>query len=88
MLELKDFGVEVDVMDPRADAAEVMREYNLKLIEKPGVSYDAVIVAVAHKEYAALDESYFQKVTRERAVLGDIKGIYRGKIHSLEYWSL
>ncbi len=88
VMELKDFGVEVDVMDPRADAAEVMREYNLKLIEKPGVSYDAVIVAVAHKEYAALDESYFQKVTRERAVLGDIKGIYRGKIHSLEYWSL
>ena len=86
--ELKDFGVDVDVTDPKADSEEVMREYGFKLIEKPRANYDAVIVAVAHKEYLDLDEGYFRELTYEHAVLGDIKGIYRGKIHLMKYWSL
>ena len=86
--ELKDFGVDVDVMDPHADSEEVMHEYGFKLIERPRANYDAVVVAVAHKEYMDLDEGYFRGVTYEHAVLGDIKGIYRGKIHQMKYWSL
>ena len=77
--ELKDFGVDVDVTDPNADSEEVMHEYGFKLIEKPRANYDAVIVAVAHKEYMELDEEYFRGLTYEHAVLGDIKGIYRGE---------
>lgn len=86
--ELKDFGVDVDVMDPHADSEEVMHEYGFKLIESPRANYDAVVVAVAHKEYMDLDEGYFRGLTYEHAVLGDIKGIYRGKIHQMKYWSL
>lgn len=86
--ELKDFGVDVDVMDPHADSEEVMHEYGFKLIERPRANYDAVVVAVAHKEYMDLDEGYFRGLTYEHAVLGDIKGIYRGKIHQMKYWSL
>lgn len=86
--ELKDFGVSVDVMDPCADIDEVYREYGFRLIEKPENDYDAVIVAVAHDEYKVLEEEYFLNLTRESAVLGDVKGIYRGKIHKLKYWSL
>ena len=86
--ELKDFGVDVDVTDPNADSEEVMREYGFRLIEKPRANYDAVVVAVAHKEYMDLDEDYFRQLTYEHAVLGDIKGIYRGKIHQMKYWSL
>lgn len=86
--ELKDFGVSVDVMDPCADIDEVYREYGFRLIEKPENDYDAVIVAVAHDEYKVLEEEYFLNLTRESAVLGDVKGIYRRKIHKLKYWSL
>ena len=86
--ELKDFGVNVDVMDPHADAEEVSREYGFKLIEKPRNDYDTVIVAVAHKEYERLEESYFEGLTGGNAVLGDVKGVYRGKIHKMKYWSL
>ena len=86
--ELKDFGVDVDVMDPHAASEEVMHEYGFKLIERPRANYDAVVVAVAHKEYMDLDETYFRGLTYEHAVLGDIKGIYRGKIHQMKYWSL
>ena len=86
--ELKDFGVDVDVTDPHADPEEVLREYGFPLIEQPRANYDAIIVAVSHKEYIDLDETYFRDLTYDHAVLGDVIGIYRGKIHVMKYWSL
>ncbi|TCN62198.1 nucleotide sugar dehydrogenase [Acetobacteroides hydrogenigenes] len=86
--ELKDYGIDVDVVDPHADAEEVRHEYGFNLIEKPIGNYDSVIVAVSHKEYYSLDEKFFKSLTHDSAVLVDVKGIYRGKIHSLKYWSL
>lgn len=86
--ELKDFGVQVDVVDPYAPVAEVKTEYGIQLLEKPGKAYDAVILAVAHEAYCHLEEDYFLSLTRPRAVLADIKGIYRGNIRRMSYWSL
>lgn len=86
--ELQDFGVLVDVVDPYADSEDVKRFYGLNLIEKPQDNYDAVVVAVSHNDYLHLDENYFKSLTCDNAVLVDIKGLYRNKIHSLKYWSL
>ncbi|NDV58980.1 nucleotide sugar dehydrogenase [Bacteroides sp. 519] len=86
--ELKDYGCDVDVVDPYADSDEVLHEYGFRLVERPRDNYDAVIVAVAHDEYVNLDEKYFKGLTYDNAVLVDIKGMYRGKIHGLKYWSL
>ena len=86
--ELKDFGVDVDVVDPYADSEEVKQMYGFKLIEKPRNNYDGVIVAVSHDAYLNLDEKYFKSLTYENAVLVDVKGMYRGKINELKYWSL
>ena len=86
--ELKDFGVEVDVVDPYADPEEVKKMYGFRLIEKPLGNYDAVVVAVAHDAYQGLDEKYFKSLTCDKAVLVDVKGMYRDKIHELKYWSL
>lgn len=86
--ELKDFGVDVDVMDTYANSEEVKQMYGFKLIEKPRDNYDAVIVAVSHDAYKDLDEKYFKSLTYDNAVLVDIKGMYRGKINELKYWSL
>lgn len=86
--ELKDFGVQVDVVDPYAPVVEVKTEYGIQLLEKPGQAYDAVILAVAHEAYCHLEEDYFLSLTRPRAVLADIKGIYRGNIRRMSYWSL
>lgn len=86
--ELKDFGCDVDVIDPHADSDEVLHEYGFKLVEKPRNSYDAVVVAVAHDEYKELNETYIKEITYENAILIDIKGMYKGKIHKLKYWSL
>jgi UDP-N-acetyl-D-galactosamine dehydrogenase len=87
--ELKDFSVNVDVVDPYADSEELNHEYGFSLVEKPGNDYDAVIVAVNHRDYLNLDEKYFESITSENPVVMDIKGIYRNKFSDgLLYWSL
>jgi UDP-N-acetyl-D-galactosamine dehydrogenase len=87
--ELKSFQVHVDIVDPHASSSEMQHEYGVSLIDKPGNDYDAVIVAVNHKEYKDLDENYFKSILKnEEGIFVDIKGIFRGKIKDLEYWSL
>lgn len=68
--ELKEFGCNVDVYDPWADKNEVLKEYDLNLIENLNLNnYDAVVLAVAHDEFKNLDFSNLNAVTF------DIKGI-------------
>lgn len=86
--ELQNYSVQVDVVDPFADSAELQHEYGFGLAEKPGNDYDAVIVAVNHSEYMDLDDAYFAGITKPGAIIADLKGIYRNKISSREYWSL
>jgi len=86
--ELKSYSVNVHVIDPHADSSELEHEYGFSLEKNPGKNYDAVIVAVNHQEYKSLDENYFRGILNKDALLVDIKGMYRGKIKTLPYWSL
>jgi len=54
--ELKQFGLQIDVFDPHAAPNEVHEEYGVSLIKSPNSKYyDAVVLAVAHKEFLSLD---------------------------------
>ncbi len=86
--ELKNFHVNVELVDPRASSDGLEHEYGIKLTKKPGKNYDAVIVAVSHTEYLKLDDSYFSKIASKNAVFFDVKGTYKNKIKSLTYMSL
>lgn len=86
--ELKSYHVNIDTIDPHASTNEVNHEYKINLSEKININYDAVIVAVNHAEYSNYDEKYFKSISNKKAILVDLKGIYRGKINDLEYWSL
>jgi UDP-N-acetyl-D-galactosamine dehydrogenase len=75
--ELKDFGCAVEVYDPWADAKEVEHEYGLSLVGQLSGKYDAVVLAVAHKEFAAID---IDNLKNENSVVYDIKGaLEKGK---------
>ena len=73
---LREYGCEVDVHDPWADAAEATDQYGLKLLSDiaPGV-YDGVIMAVAHDEYRALGIKGIRAVLKPNAPVFDVKGI-------------
>lgn len=87
--ELKSFSVHVDAIDPYASSKEMEHEYGVKLTESVRDDYDAVIVAVNHKQYEGLKEADFKKYLKDgKGVFIDVKGIYKDKIQELEYWSL
>jgi len=86
--ELKSFMVNVDVVDPYASSDDVRIEYGFYLNEQIRNDYDAVIVAVKHDGYQNLNEQYFESITNKNSLIVDLKGMYRGKIKKLAYWSL
>lgn len=85
---LKEFLIQVDVVDPHADSEELMHEYGFGLVEQVGTDYDAVIVPVPHQAYRSLDDAYFTSITRPDGLIVDLKGIYRNRIQNRKYWSL
>ena len=87
--ELASYGVTVEITDPHASSKEFEHEYGITLIKEIGKDYDAVIVAVNHKQYVDLNEDYFKSITKDQqGLVVDVKGIYRGRIKDLHYWSL
>ena len=86
--ELRSFSLNVDVTDPHASSAELHHEYGFGLAKDLSNDYDAVIVTVPHEDYKKLDDTYFSSITRDKAMVADLKGIYRGKLNSRVYWSL
>ena len=87
--EFRSFQVQVDLIDPHASSQEMEHEYGVSLMPEASNDYDAVIVAVNHKEYLNLDESYFKALLKDgKGVFVDVKGIYKDQINDLEYWSL
>jgi UDP-N-acetyl-D-glucosamine/UDP-N-acetyl-D-galactosamine dehydrogenase len=86
--ELASYSMAVDIVDPHANKEEVQHEYKLALADQPNGKYDAVIIAVSHKEYLQLDEAQLAALCSDNALIVDVKGIFRNKINKLSYWSL
>lgn len=87
--ELQSFQINVDVIDPYADSAEMEHEYGVSLISELRSDYDAIIMAVNHKDFLNYDENYFKSLLKDgKGIFVDVKGIYRNKINDLTYWSL
>jgi UDP-N-acetyl-D-galactosamine dehydrogenase len=86
--ELLEYSIHVDFYDPNADAAEVKHEYGVEMVAEIGKGYDAVVLAVAHKEFKNFTEEYLLGITQPNALFADLKGIYRNRLNKIKYWSL
>jgi UDP-N-acetyl-D-galactosamine dehydrogenase len=53
--ELIQFGMQVDVYDPHAHKHEVEEEYGIHLVDKISSTYEAIVLAVSHKDFLSLD---------------------------------
>ncbi|WP_339868305.1 nucleotide sugar dehydrogenase [uncultured Algoriphagus sp.] len=77
--ELKTYDINVDVYDPWANPIEVRHEYGIDILSGTNVpnltDYSAIILAVAHKEFASLE---IQK--SDSQVVFDVKGILDKKL--------
>ena len=75
--ELKEFGCDITIYDPWADAAEVKHEYGVDILTEcptaeEKANYDGVVVAVAHNEFKELNYSEFNKTG---CVIFDLKSL-------------
>lgn len=94
ILELKEYGANVHVVDPMADEIEAKREYGIILEEENCIkNMDAVIVAVGHKEYREMKpedlRKYFNPVYAQPLLI-DVKSIFDKAEAEKEYdyWRL
>jgi UDP-N-acetyl-D-galactosamine dehydrogenase len=72
--ELRQYDAKVDIFDPWVDAAEAKHEYGVDLVSAPEQgAYDAVIIAVSHREFAALGAAGLRAFGKPGAVLYDVK---------------
>ncbi|WP_294222024.1 nucleotide sugar dehydrogenase [uncultured Shimia sp.] len=74
--ELKSYSADVDVWDPWVDPDVVEAEYGFSLIDQPqNATYDAVVVAVAHRQFREMDGEAIRALGKPEALLYDIKGV-------------
>lgn len=77
--ELKDYGVNVLVADPIANNNEAMEEYGVELKDIYEIKdIDAIVLAVAHKEYKNLDMGKLKNLYKKEIInpiIIDVKGI-------------
>ncbi len=90
--ELEGSGLEVSVVDPRADAGALTDEYavNLTTIDKV-VPAPVTILAVPHEEFCQKGFAWLQSVIEKPGLLVDIKSVFREQAlgdEELTYWSL
>ena len=74
--ELQSYGIEVGVHDPSADAAEARHEYGVELLAWDNLPQaDAVVLAVAHKEYRRLTPDGLSRQLKAGGGVVDVKAV-------------
>lgn len=75
--ELESYGIEVDTYDPQADKEEVKHEYGVDLVNEPSSNYNAIVLAVSHKEFGGFN---IPNHLNSAGVVYDIKGFLSKKL--------
>jgi UDP-N-acetyl-D-galactosamine dehydrogenase len=74
--ELADYEAKVEVWDPWIAAADARHEYGIDLIEAPQAgAYDAIVLAVAHRQFAEMGAAEIRLLGKPAAVLFDVKAM-------------
>ena len=88
--ELMGYSINVHLSDPWASPNETAHEYHLTLTEHLSSDYDAIVVAVAHRQYREMDATYLKSISKDPLILFDLKGIFHPDVVGEEgcYWRL
>jgi UDP-N-acetyl-D-galactosamine dehydrogenase len=89
--ELREFGIEALIHDPRGNAAEAKHEYGVALNPLEDFrNLDGLIAAVSHREYVQLGQTKILSMVRDRGVFIDVKSVFSpNKMErGVQYWSL
>ena len=85
--ELKDYSIQVDVIDPQGNPAELAHEYSINLVGQANGKYDVIVLAVGHKQYVEMTTADFEALSKDEVYMFDIKGVLE-KTNFKNYWRL
>ena len=75
--ECEDYGCIVEIFDPWVDVGEVQQEYGIEtrsqMSEISGRKYDAIVLAVAHRQFIEMGAESIRSLIKPSGVLYDIK---------------
>jgi len=75
--ELVDYGIEVDVFDPRVNKQDVYEEYGLTINNKPAKGiYDGIILAVGHDEFKQIGVNALKDFGKNNHIFYDLKYLF------------
>ena len=87
--EFRSFGIAVTLTDPLASDAEVRAACGIGLQSSPAGPYDAVVIAVPHRQFLRWTRADFDAILRPGAVVTDVCGCFRSLLGSgYDYWCL
>ena len=76
--EFQDYGAEVTVHDPWVSSAEAQHEYGILPIDDPKpATYDAIVLAVAHRQFREMGATAIRAFGKPNSVLYDIKYVLK-----------
>ena len=91
---LREYGINVQIVDPWADKAEAAKEYGVDIIDMADVKdADALVLCVAHKEFVALSAEEINALysSEGKNVFFDVKSAFskeQFRDYNFSYWSL
>ena len=80
--ELNEYSTKIYGYDPYLPKANNRKEFNIKFIDSlehlEGITFDAVIIIVAHKAFKQLKLSDLARIQNTNPILVDVRGMYNG----------
>tara|TARA_B100000131_G_scaffold316950_2_gene358011 strand:+ start:270 stop:1547 length:1278 start_codon:yes stop_codon:yes gene_type:complete len=75
--KLKEYKINVDVLDPHSSEEELLREHDIGLVKQPKNDYyDSVIITVAHDEFRQMNIDQIKNLCKQKSVIYDLKHIF------------
>ena len=75
--ELREYNCKVSVYDPWVNKLEAKKEYGINLLDKiEDNEYDAIIIAVAHKEFKKMGIKKIRALGKSKHVVYDLKYLF------------
>ena len=75
--ELRQYKCNVSVYDPWVSKLEAKKEYGISLLDKvEDNSYDAILIAVAHKEFKKMGIKKIRALGKSKHIVYDLKYLF------------
>lgn len=81
LTELKEYGIAADCFDPWVNAEEARHEYGFEVLTQNAQlkahAYDAIVLAVAHRQFAQMGAAAIHRLGKDTHVLYDLKYVLK-----------